>query len=188
MATAAYVCLSALSYPRGPASWSCCLTVDTDSIQHVKFHLQPHPLLSFQTKQPSLSVVPLDEAERILSLQLALKCSDMGHISADLAVHLRWVSALEEEVRMGSPQGQCTWTVLSCCCSRPLYLTGIWYPTCICCLHFAWMHIIWRGCQSFVMQLFIPDIRKIRFTISILCYNQGNVPVGKHYCFQAAYP
>ena len=55
-----------------------------------------------QSKLPSLSVMPLDEAERVLTLQLALKCSDMGHTSADLAVHLRWVSVLEEEVRKSS--------------------------------------------------------------------------------------
>ena len=44
-------------------------------------------------------IVPLDEAERILSLQLALKCSDLGHTTASLPVHLKWVSGLEEEVR-----------------------------------------------------------------------------------------
>jgi len=42
-------------------------------------------------------VVPLDEAERMLSLQVALKCSDLGHVSAALPVHLKWVRALEEE-------------------------------------------------------------------------------------------
>ena len=44
-------------------------------------------------------IVPLDEAERVLTLQLALKCADLGHTSADLPVHLQWVSGLEEEVR-----------------------------------------------------------------------------------------
>ena len=28
---------------------------------------------------------------------MALKCSDLGHTGAALPVHLRWVSALEEE-------------------------------------------------------------------------------------------
>lgn len=32
-----------------------------------------------------------------LSSQLALKLADLGHLSAPLAVHLRWVAALEEE-------------------------------------------------------------------------------------------
>ena len=42
--------------------------------------------------------MPLDEAERILSLQMALKCSDLAHTTAGLSVHLNWVSNLEEEV------------------------------------------------------------------------------------------
>ncbi|KAG2443397.1 hypothetical protein HXX76_001757 [Chlamydomonas incerta] len=42
-------------------------------------------------------LIPLDENERILSLQMALKCSDIGHVCASLPVHLRWVAALEEE-------------------------------------------------------------------------------------------
>ena len=44
-------------------------------------------------------IVPLDEAERVLSLQMALKCSDLSHTTAGLSVHLNWVSNLEEEVR-----------------------------------------------------------------------------------------
>ncbi|KXZ47713.1 hypothetical protein GPECTOR_33g595 [Gonium pectorale] len=42
-------------------------------------------------------VIPLDENERMLSLQMALKCSDLGHVSAALPVHCRWVALLEEE-------------------------------------------------------------------------------------------
>jgi len=42
-------------------------------------------------------IVPLDEAERLLSLQVALKCCDLGHTASALPVHLRWVAALEEE-------------------------------------------------------------------------------------------
>ena len=41
---------------------------------------------------------PLGEAELLLSLQLALKCADLGHTAAFLPVHLKWVSGLEEEV------------------------------------------------------------------------------------------
>ena len=43
--------------------------------------------------------MPLDEAERVLSLKIALKISDLGHTTASLPVHLKWVSRLEEEVR-----------------------------------------------------------------------------------------
>ncbi|KAJ9513056.1 hypothetical protein QJQ45_029455 [Haematococcus lacustris] len=42
-------------------------------------------------------VVPLDETERMISLQLALKCADLGHTAAALPVHLKWVAGLEEE-------------------------------------------------------------------------------------------
>uniref|UniRef100_A0A7S0UT11 PDEase domain-containing protein n=1 Tax=Polytomella parva TaxID=51329 RepID=A0A7S0UT11_9CHLO len=41
---------------------------------------------------------PLDETERILTLQMVLKCSDLGHLAAPLALHQRWVANLEEEV------------------------------------------------------------------------------------------
>ena len=37
-------------------------------------------------------------ARFLLSLQMALKCSDLSHTFAELPVHLRWVGNLEEEV------------------------------------------------------------------------------------------
>eukprot|EP00798_Chlamydomonas_sp_ICE-L_P023244 gene23244-30468_t len=40
---------------------------------------------------------PLDESERLMSLQVALKMADLSHLSAKLPVHLQWVAALEEE-------------------------------------------------------------------------------------------
>ena len=65
------------------------------SCQHVHF---PHCL---HLSQEVLFKVaqPLDETELLLSLQLALKCSDLGHTAACLPVHLKWVASLEEEVR-----------------------------------------------------------------------------------------
>ncbi len=33
----------------------------------------------------------------VLRSQVALKCSDLGHLAAPLSVHLKWVSALEAE-------------------------------------------------------------------------------------------
>ena len=50
-------------------------------------------------------LLPLDKTERLLSLQMALKCSDLGHLAATLPVHLRWVSSLEEEVSEGWKEG-----------------------------------------------------------------------------------
>eukprot|EP00201_Polytomella_parva_P014211 CAMPEP_0175059266 /NCGR_PEP_ID=MMETSP0052_2-20121109/12335_1 /TAXON_ID=51329 ORGANISM="Polytomella parva, Strain SAG 63-3" /NCGR_SAMPLE_ID=MMETSP0052_2 /ASSEMBLY_ACC=CAM_ASM_000194 /LENGTH=351 /DNA_ID=CAMNT_0016324793 /DNA_START=87 /DNA_END=1142 /DNA_ORIENTATION=- len=40
---------------------------------------------------------PFDDAEHLLALQMALKCSDLGHLAAPLALHQRWVTNLEEE-------------------------------------------------------------------------------------------
>ncbi|KAL6761468.1 3'5'-cyclic nucleotide phosphodiesterase [Haematococcus lacustris] len=40
---------------------------------------------------------PLSEQDKLLSLQMALKCSDLGHLAAPLPVHLAWVSRLEAE-------------------------------------------------------------------------------------------
>ena len=40
---------------------------------------------------------PLDENERLLSLQLALKVADLGHLCESLDVHLQWVHRLEDE-------------------------------------------------------------------------------------------
>ncbi len=34
-------------------------------------------------------VLPLDENERVLGLQMALKCADVGHVTAALPVHIR---------------------------------------------------------------------------------------------------
>ncbi|KXZ49452.1 hypothetical protein GPECTOR_21g678 [Gonium pectorale] len=41
--------------------------------------------------------VPIDDAERLLSLQVALKVADIGHLGADQRTHKRWLSVLEEE-------------------------------------------------------------------------------------------
>lgn len=35
-------------------------------------------------------MLPLDENERVLGLQMALKCADVGHVTASLPVHIRW--------------------------------------------------------------------------------------------------
>lgn len=40
---------------------------------------------------------PVDEAERMLTLQVALKCADLGNLAADTPVYLQWVDRLEEE-------------------------------------------------------------------------------------------
>ncbi|GFR43842.1 hypothetical protein Agub_g4967 [Astrephomene gubernaculifera] len=51
--------------------------------------------------------VPLDEAERLLSLQVALKVADLGHLGAKLETHKRWLAGLEEEFfRQGDMERQ----------------------------------------------------------------------------------
>ena len=40
---------------------------------------------------------PSDETERLLSLQLAIKVADLGHLGESLEVHKRWLTGLEEE-------------------------------------------------------------------------------------------
>ncbi|MEW5301730.1 MAG: hypothetical protein WDW36_004570 [Sanguina aurantia] len=51
---------------------------------------------------------PLDELERLCSLQMAFKLSDLGHLASTLHVHTRWVAALEEEFfRQGDAEKAC---------------------------------------------------------------------------------
>ncbi|KAG2492524.1 hypothetical protein HYH03_009189 [Edaphochlamys debaryana] len=40
---------------------------------------------------------PLDETERVLTLQVAIKVADLGHLGEELPVHKRWLAVLEEE-------------------------------------------------------------------------------------------
>ncbi|KAG2485174.1 hypothetical protein HYH03_016064 [Edaphochlamys debaryana] len=40
---------------------------------------------------------PVDENEKLLSLQLAMKAADLGHLGEQLEVHKKWLAGLEEE-------------------------------------------------------------------------------------------
>ncbi|KAG2436172.1 hypothetical protein HYH02_011675 [Chlamydomonas schloesseri] len=40
---------------------------------------------------------PLDDTERMLTLQVALKVADIGHLGEEIEVHKRWLGVLEEE-------------------------------------------------------------------------------------------
>lgn len=56
--------------------------------------------------------VPLDDSERMISLQMALKLSDLSHVAAPFPLHLRWVCALEEEFfRQGDSEKACEFEV-----------------------------------------------------------------------------
>ncbi|KAJ9520545.1 hypothetical protein QJQ45_007397 [Haematococcus lacustris] len=48
-------------------------------------------------EETSRSLSPISDQDKLLSLQMALKCSDLGHLAAPLPVHLAWVSRLEAE-------------------------------------------------------------------------------------------
>ncbi|KAG2485168.1 hypothetical protein HYH03_016058 [Edaphochlamys debaryana] len=45
----------------------------------------------------ALAPQPVDENEKLLSLQLAMKAADLGHLGEQLEVHKRWLAGLEEE-------------------------------------------------------------------------------------------
>ncbi|GLC41501.1 hypothetical protein PLESTB_001004600 [Pleodorina starrii] len=50
---------------------------------------------------------PLDETERLLSLQMVIKAADLGHLGEELDVHKRWLNSLEEEFfRQGDKERQ----------------------------------------------------------------------------------
>ncbi|GIL58439.1 hypothetical protein Vafri_13575 [Volvox africanus] len=54
-----------------------------------------------------LAPKPLDETERVLSLQMVIKAADLGHLGEGLDVHKRWLSSLEEEFfRQGDKERQ----------------------------------------------------------------------------------
>ncbi|GLI61128.1 hypothetical protein VaNZ11_003403 [Volvox africanus] len=54
-----------------------------------------------------LAPKPLDETERVLSLQMVIKAADLGHLGEGLDVHKRWLSSLEEEFfRQGDRERQ----------------------------------------------------------------------------------
>ncbi|KXZ50318.1 hypothetical protein GPECTOR_17g957 [Gonium pectorale] len=50
---------------------------------------------------------PIDETERLLSLQVLIKVADLGHLGEEIEVHKRWLSVLEEEFfRQGDKERQ----------------------------------------------------------------------------------
>ncbi|PNH11652.1 Calcium/calmodulin-dependent 3',5'-cyclic nucleotide phosphodiesterase 1B [Tetrabaena socialis] len=68
----------------------------------------PHPFpVGSGDAQPPPPPQPVDEAERSLTLQLALKAADIGHLGEALEVHKRWLAVLEDEFfRQGDRERQ----------------------------------------------------------------------------------
>ncbi|KAF5831042.1 hypothetical protein DUNSADRAFT_13673 [Dunaliella salina] len=93
----------------GPLLVSPFSRANAQSLGMRRSMMTPSPLSpeqSFTLKGEALEVTSnsnksgslvLDESKKILLLQVALKCADLGHMAESWDVHLRWVSKLEEE-------------------------------------------------------------------------------------------
>ncbi|GFR42649.1 hypothetical protein Agub_g3586, partial [Astrephomene gubernaculifera] len=69
--------------------------------------LVSEPCAAFAANWSEPPPKPVDETERLLSLQVALKCADIGHLGEALEVHKRWLVELEEEFfRQGDRERQ----------------------------------------------------------------------------------
>mmetsp|Transcript_19889 Transcript_19889/g.55447 ORF Transcript_19889/g.55447 Transcript_19889/m.55447 type:complete len:826 (-) Transcript_19889:1555-4032(-) len=60
----------------------------------------------------------LDEGKKVLLLQVALKCADLGHMAESFDVHSRWVSRLEEELFQQGDQEKAIGLPVSPLCDR----------------------------------------------------------------------
>lgn len=81
------------------------LVLATDMKQHFAIHSM------FQSKLQVVSscggnesdsgsdhqLMPMNDVDKSLVLQMALKCADLGHLTCSRAVHMQWVHYLEEE-------------------------------------------------------------------------------------------
>lgn len=80
---------------------------------------------------------PLDDAERMLSLQMALKCADLGHMAAELSVHVKWVR--RGIIRVME-------VVSGCACNRG-WCCALWYRAHYTCVHRQEKHHVGAGHQ-----------------------------------------
>ncbi|KAJ9505875.1 hypothetical protein QJQ45_010053 [Haematococcus lacustris] len=89
-------------------------TASSDSPQ------DPHPVVGSSCNSHSERKVlqPLSEQDKLISLQMALKCSDLGHLAAPLPVHLAWVSRLEAEFFLQGDVERAAGLPLSPLCDR----------------------------------------------------------------------
>ncbi|KAL6762148.1 hypothetical protein V8C86DRAFT_1806156 [Haematococcus lacustris] len=89
-------------------------TASSDSPQ------DPHPVVGSSSNSHSERKVPqpLSEQDKLISLQMALKCSDLGHLAAPLPVHLAWVSRLEAEFFLQGDVERAAGLPLSPLCDR----------------------------------------------------------------------
>ncbi|KAG2491707.1 hypothetical protein HYH03_009870 [Edaphochlamys debaryana] len=88
---------------RPRASRSGSLEPPTDGHRHTtdagegSMGRTPAPAFPSEQQPEPPAPRPADEAQRLVSLQIALKAADLGHLGEELEVHKRWVRVLEEE-------------------------------------------------------------------------------------------
>ncbi|KAF5832352.1 hypothetical protein DUNSADRAFT_11762 [Dunaliella salina] len=82
---------------------SCDMQQQEPRLARANTHRRPVELESVSegsqcsSKSDGLVLLELDEAKKMLLLQVALKCADLGHVAETVDVHLKWVRRLEEE-------------------------------------------------------------------------------------------
>lgn len=72
------------------------MLIDLVLATDMKQHFNVLSVFETQSQNPKTQDTN-DEMQRLATLQMALKISDLGHLFAPLSVHIRWVEALEEE-------------------------------------------------------------------------------------------
>ena len=55
------------------------------------------PMMSDNPEGDTNALATMSAQQKLLILQIALKCADLGHLAAPQAVHTRWVDLLAEE-------------------------------------------------------------------------------------------
>ncbi len=55
------------------------------------------PMMSDSSEGDTNALATMSAQQKLLILQIALKCADLGHLAAPQAVHTRWVDFLAEE-------------------------------------------------------------------------------------------
>ncbi|KAF5839155.1 hypothetical protein DUNSADRAFT_1468 [Dunaliella salina] len=84
------------STAHSPVANSLCSSGNSNKISD---HSSEHSRGSAPRAAPGKEGDPasLDDTQKLLLLQIALKCADLGHVCEEHQVHVRWVHPLEEE-------------------------------------------------------------------------------------------
>ncbi|GFR48408.1 hypothetical protein Agub_g10302 [Astrephomene gubernaculifera] len=94
-------------FAHGPAVDNPCKSASSVRASGAQQFLELREIVVNVSGQEVQAPKPLDETERLLSLQIAIKAADLGHLGEEFEVHQRWLSALEEEFfRQGDMERQ----------------------------------------------------------------------------------